>query len=257
MADLDTNSFTPQSDPDVFREYELGSKLEGKLKRTFHVYKSYKQVGYYLEKVFDESGSLISMVKRTQDGRSETRFDENGDVAKIFESYTLPDGNILTKEKKYLAEDRTKETVLVISPRGHLVRSVLREAKGLINLFQSQTEFIKDGIPSYSVNHWFEPDKGVMVHREQIQWLQDGVRGLTEHFRFSPQGQLHRYHKILFHPTTQRYLEEAHLYDADKQILLKKEVKTYSSQDSMAQLEITTYDANGQLLESNRLFTQI
>ena len=99
MADLDTNSFTPQSDPDVFREYELGSKLEGKLKRTFHVYKSDKQVGYYLEKVFDESGSLISMVKRTQDGRSETRFDENGDVAKIFESYTLPDGNILTKEK--------------------------------------------------------------------------------------------------------------------------------------------------------------
>ncbi|HND68937.1 MAG TPA: hypothetical protein PL112_19185, partial [Candidatus Obscuribacter sp.] len=58
-----------------FREVDLGARVDGPIRTTFHVYKSDERIGFFLEKVFDEQGRLIRMTKRTADGRSETRFD--------------------------------------------------------------------------------------------------------------------------------------------------------------------------------------
>jgi hypothetical protein len=253
-SDDSLEASSADASPEAFREYELGSRDEGETKRTFHVYKSETRIGYYLERIYDQNDSLICLIKRTQDGRSETRFNESGDVSRIFESYCLPDGNNLTKEKAYLKDERSKETVLVLNPNGILVRSVIRITRGMITLFQSQTEFSEEGSPNYSVNHWFDNHTGRLTHREQIQWLYEGSRGLTEGFQFNNESQLEKYHKVLYHPATMRYLEEIHYYDAPSQILLRKEIKTYHENDTMLQQETIIYDKVGNQIEVSRLF---
>ncbi|MFA6208031.1 MAG: hypothetical protein WCT03_19085 [Candidatus Obscuribacterales bacterium] len=233
-----------------FQEVELGSKIEGELRTTFHVYKSDRQIGYYLEKVYTSDDKLVKMVKRSADGRSETRFDPiTGDIDSIFESYTLPDGNILTKDKRYLSEDQAIESVLVMNPKGILVRTVVRETQGQVNSFQGQTEFGPDGKALFSVNHWFDAKSGKMNHREQIQWLSDGQRGVTEHFHFSDDGALLKYFKRLYHPSTDRYLEETHIYDAITQLMLRKETKTSGRLEVQMSVEVITYDKAGNAIK--------
>ncbi len=242
-----------------FQEVDLGSKVEGELRTTFHVYKNERQIGYYLEKVYTSEDKLVKMVKRSADGRSETRFDpDSGDIDRIFESYSLPDGNILTKEKRYLSDEKAIESVLVMDPRGILVRTVIRETQGLNNLFQGQTEFTLEGRAKFSVNHWFNPKNGKMNHREQIQWLPDGERGVTEHFHFSDDGALLKYFKRLFHPSTDRHLEETHIYDPLTQLMVRKEVKTCGRLDHQCSVEVTTFDAAGNPLNvQNNVYDRI
>lgn len=249
--DLPTNPYC--DDPGLessFQEVDLGSKIEGELRTTFHVYKNERQIGYYLEKVYTSEDKLVKMVKRSADGRSETRFDpDTGDIDQIFESYSLPDGNILTKEKRYLADDKGIESVLVMNPRGLLVRTVIRETQGLNNIFQGQTEFGDDGKAKFSVNHWFDANSGKMNHREQIQWLEDGQRGVSEHFSFSTDGALLKYFKRLYHPPTDRYMEESHVYDPLSQVMLRKEIKTCGRHESQVAVEVTTYDTAGNVMQ--------
>ncbi|MDX1985903.1 MAG: hypothetical protein SFV17_04370 [Candidatus Obscuribacter sp.] len=233
-----------------FREVDLGARVDGPIRTTFHVYKSDERIGFFLEKVFDEQGRLIRMTKRTADGRSETRFDPStGDIDKIFETYTMPDGNILTKEKRYLPDDNSLESVIVVDPQGNLVRTVLREMKSLKSVFTGQTEYNRQGKAILTVNHWFDKITAKLSVREQIQWLSNGERGVTEHFTFTKDGSLVKYHKSLVHPPTDSYMEEIHLYDPRSQSLLRKEVKTYERHDLQAEVEITIYDTRGHQLE--------
>lgn len=237
---------TAKDEPDHgFREYDLGSRQDGETRTTFHVFKNEKTIGYYLERVYTGDGRLLRMVKRAPDGRSETCFDpDSGDIDRIFESYILADGNLLTKEKQYKGEDCSIESILVISPQGLLVRTVLRETTGLNSCFQGQTEFNHQGRPTVSVNHWFDATSGKINRKEQIQWLEDGERGLTEQFHFNEQGLLIQYFKRLYHPATDRYLEETHHYEAN-QVMQRKEVKTFGRFDIQIGVEITTFDAEG------------
>ncbi|MBU6455618.1 MAG: hypothetical protein KGS72_27855 [Cyanobacteria bacterium REEB67] len=237
-----------QSSP--WREEILGERVDGEYKTTFHVYKNDQQISYYLERIYNLDGKMVRMVKRAADGRSETRFDsETGDIERIFEAYTLPDGNHLSKEKRYLEQDTTTESVLVVCPKGSLVRAVMRDAVGLINIFQGQTEFAKEGHATISVNHWFDRKTSKMTKREQIQWLPNGERGVTEHFYFNADGALLIYHKLLYHPGTDRYLEEIHHYEEHTQKLRRKEIKTFERNAAIANLEVTTFDTNGAILE--------
>ena len=233
-----------------WREEPLGEKCEGDFKTTLHVYKNDQQVGYYLERIYDGQGKMVRMVKRSGEGRSETRFDaSSGDIERIFESYILPDGNHLSKEKRYLDQDTTTESVLVVGPRGGLVRAVLRDAVGLVNTFQGQTEFAAEGHATISINHWFDRKTSKMLKREQIQWLPGGERGVTEHFYFSEDGALNKYHKLLYHPTTDRFLEETHVYEALSQRLRRKEIRSFERNADLANVEITAFDANGAVVE--------
>ena len=233
-----------------YREVELGTRVDGPIRTTFHVYKSEERIGYFLEKVFDPEGRLIRIAKRTAEGRSETKFDPlTGDIEKIFETYTMPDGNLLTKEKRYLEDDNSLESVIVVDPLGNLVRTVLREMTSLKNVFTGQTEYNKDGQAVLTVNHWFDKRTGKLSVREQIRWMTTGERGVTEHFTFTQDGSLVKYQKLLLHPPTESYLEEIHLYDPRSQALLRKEVRTYGRGDEEAQVEVTIYDTRGNQLE--------
>lgn len=233
-----------------YKEVDLGARVDGTTRTTFHVYKNEERIGYFMERVFDPQGRLVRMIKRTDEGRSETRFDAStGDIDKIFESYTLPDGNVLTKEKRYLPEDNALESVIVVDANGNLVRTVLREMKSLSNVFTGQTEYSKDGKASLTVNHWFDKKTTKLNIREQIQWLPNGERGVTEHFTFSQDGSLVKYHKCLLHPPTDTFMEEIHLYDPRSQALLRKEEKTYMRGENQASVDITIYDTKGNQLE--------
>jgi hypothetical protein len=191
------------------------------------------------------------MIKRSADGRSETRFDPTtGDIERIFEAYTLPDGNHLSKEKRYLDQDSTTESVLVVDPRGGLVRAVVREAVGLVNVFQGQTEFALEGHATVSINHWFDAKSTKMTMREQIQWLPEGERGVTEHFHFTEDGGLSKYRKLLYHPGTDRFLEEIQFYEPRSQRLWRREIKSFERNADLANMEVTMFDANGAVIES-------
>jgi hypothetical protein len=236
--------------PANFHEESLGERSDGGYKTTFHVFKNDQQVAYYLERIYDMDGKMVRMVKRSADGRSETRFDPGtGDIERIFEAYTLPDGNHLSKEKRYMAQDNTTESVLVVCPRGGLVRAVVREAIGLVNVFQGQTEFSREGHATVSINHWFDHRSTKMTMREQIQWLPGGERGVTEHFYFAEDGGLLNYHKLLYHPGSDRFLEEVHVYEPLSQRLRRKEIKSFDRNADMADMEVTTFDASGAVIE--------
>jgi hypothetical protein len=237
---------SPSGEDPGYREYDLGSREDGETRTTFHVFKNERTIGYYLERVYTADGRLLRMVKRAPDGRSETCFDpDSGDIDRIFESYLLPDGNLLTKEKQYRGEDCSVESILVISPQGLLVRTVLRENTGLTSAYQGQTEFNHNGRPTVSVNHWFDNSSGKIIRKEQIQWLEDGERGVTEHFHFNHDSILYQYFKRLYHPATDRFLEETHYYETSTQVMQRKEVKTFGRFDGHVGVEITTFDENG------------
>jgi len=241
----------PTAAQSTMHEESLGERSDGAYKTTFHVFKNQEQVCYYLERIYDLNGKMVRMVKRSADGRSETRFDPaSGDIERIFEAYTLPDGNHLSKEKRYLELDCTTESVLVVCPRGGLVRAVMRESVGLVNVFQGQTEFAPEGYATVSINHWFDAKTSKMKKREQIQWLPGGERGVTEHFHFSDEGTLLRYNKILYHPGTDRFLEENHIYEPRTQTLRRKEIKTYGRFADLADMEVTIFDAKGFVVET-------
>jgi len=240
----------PPPEPANWREESLGEREYNGYKTTFHVYKNDQQVGYYLERIYNLDGKMVRMVKRSGDGRSETRFDpETGDIERIFEAYNLPDGNHLSKEKRYFDQDHTTESVLVVFPGGGLVRAVVREAIGLVNTFQGQTEFAPEGYATVSINHWFDRKTTKMTMREQIQWLPGGERGVTEHFYFSEDAGLVQYHKVLYHPGSNRFLEELHTYEPRSQKLRRKEVKSYERNADLADMEVTTFDADGAEIE--------
>jgi|GEM_PF-443784 len=241
------------NDPANLREESLGERNDGGYKTTFHVYKMDQQVCYYLERIYNLESKMVRMIKRSVDGRSETRFDPTtGDVERIFECYTLPDGNHLSKEKRYLAEDQTTESILVVCPRGSLVRAVVAEAAGQINVFQGQTEFSSDGHATISINHWFDRKNSKMTRREQIQWLPGGERGVTEHFFFAEDGGLLYYRKLLYHPGSDRFLEEIHHYEAKSQKLRRKEIKSFERNQDLADMEVTIFDDNGAVVETGK-----
>ena len=118
-----------------------------------------------------------------------------------------------------------------------------------VNVFTGQTEYNRQGKAILTVNHWFDKITAKLSVREQIQWLSNGERGVTEHFTFTKDGSLVKYHKSLVHPPTDSYMEEIHLYDPRSQSLLRKEVKTYERHDLQAEVEITIYDTRGHQLE--------
>jgi hypothetical protein len=85
--------------------------------------------------------------------------------------------------------------------------------------------------------------------REQIQWLPGGERGVTEHFYFAEDGGLLNYRKVLYHPGSDRFLEEVHIYEAQSQKLRVKEVKSFERNAVLADMEVTIFDATGAVVE--------
>lgn len=241
-------------DPNEWSEVDVGTRIDLNGKTTYHVLTSERKVGYFVEKVYNDTQDLVRIVKRCKNSRSETDFSpESGDVVRIFEASTLPDGNSMTKEIIYSGE-RSTETVVVLSPAGELKRTVQRESVGIRTLHQGQTDYRNDGIPSVTINHTMDNKTGKLAHREQIRWLKDGHRALTEHFFFNPNGAVSKYTKILYHACGGPFLEETHRYGSESGHMLRREIIQYNPTGVQTAADLTTYDESGDITQRSTTY---
>ncbi len=240
-------------DPEEWDEIDVGTRIDLNGKTTYHVLTSDRKVGYFVEKVYNEQQNLVRIVKRGKNSRSETDFSpDNGDVVRIFEACTLPDGNSMTKEIVYF-EDRSTETVIVISPDGELIRTVQRESVGIRTLSQGQTDYKRSCVPSVTINHTMDPKTGKLVQREQVRWLRDGQRALTELFYFGSSGVVYKYTKILYHASGGPFLEETHRYGPESN-LLRREIIQYNPTGVQTAADLTMYDDDGEIVQRSTTY---
>ncbi len=239
--------------PEDWNEIDVGTRIDLNGKTTYHVLTSDRRVGYFVEKVYNDKQSLVRILKRGKNSRSETDFSpETGDVVRIFEASTLPDGNSMTKEIVY-GGDRCTETVVIVGISGELIRTVQRESVGLRTLYQGQTDYRKDGVPSATINHTMDPKNGKLAHREQIRWLKDGHRALTEHFFFTSNGAVTKYTKVLYHACGGPFIEETHRY-AESGPMLRREIIQYNPAGVQTAADLTMYDEKGDVTERSTTY---
>lgn len=231
---------------DSWNEIDIGTRVDNNGTTTYHVLSNESSVGFFVEKFYGKNNNLVKIVKRGRTSRSETEFHpETGDVERIFEAANLPDGSSMTKEIRYV-EDKAVESVLVIGENGNLKNTVQRESVGLRTLFQGQTNYKSDGTTDTTVNHFMNKDTGKLERREQIKWLKDQQRTLTELFYFSICGKVNKYTKILYHANGGPFLEENIRYGPTGH-MLRKELIQYNPNGLQTAADVTTYNVTGEI----------
>ncbi len=234
-------------------EIDVGTRIDLHGKTTYHALTSDRRVGYFVEKVYNDKHNLVRIIKRGKQSRSETDFDpETGDAIRMFESSRLADGNSMTKEIVY-RDDRSRETVAVVSGDGDLIRTVQREFAGIRTIFQGQTDYKSCGIPQTTINHKMDPDTGRLISREQIRWLKDGQRALTETYQFNARGAVSVYTKVLYHATGSPFIEEIHRY-GESGHMLRREIMQLSPDGIQTSADITMYDEGGEIIERSTTY---
>lgn len=229
-----------------WNEIDVGTKKDDSGVITYHVLKNEGNIGYFVEKFYGPNKNLVKIVKRGRQSRSETDFNsETGDVERIFEASNLPDGSSMTKEITY-QESKTIESILVVDPEGTMKSTVQRESIGIRTIFQGQTNYKADGVPDNTISHYMNPETGKLEHREQVKWLKDGQRTLTEHFYFSNDGKVNKYTKMMYHACGGPFLEETHRY-GDTGHMLRKEIIQYNPNGVQTAADVTMYDISGQI----------
>lgn len=227
-------------------EIDVGTRKDVNGITTYHVLRNDNNVGFFVEKLYGENNNLVKIVKRGRNSRSETDFDPvSGDVSRIFEASSMPDGTSMTKEITY-TEEKTIESVLVIGTEGELRSTVQRESIGIRTLYQGQTDYKADGTPDKTISHFMNLETGKLEHREQIKWLKDGQRTLTEHFYFSPDGKVNKYTKFMYHACGGPFLEETHRYGTTGH-MLRREIVQYNPNGVQTAADLTTYDVSGEI----------
>jgi hypothetical protein len=248
---MEPNSDNCVVDPRAFhpeQELSIGSRVDTFGHVTHHVVENDKRAGVSVEKIYDEKHRLIRMQKRTPISRSETAYDwRSGAVLRVFESASLSDGNSMTKEVVYGGDDRSNESITVLSPSGELVRKVEREFIGSRTTYQGQTEYANGGLPSTTVNHKMDEATGRLMRREQIQWLHEGQRLLSESFLFDSAGGLQTYTKTLYHQAAGPFIEERQLFDSRTQVLLKREITAFDRTGKQTRNDVLTYSDSGEI----------
>ena len=243
---------TPPAD-EHWREVDVGTRIEVDGKTTYHVLTSEKRPGFFIEKVYDDKQNLIRIVKRSKDSRSETEFNAiTGDASRIFEASKLPDGNSMTKEIVY-AGDKATETVAVVGDDGELIRTVLRESVGIRTIFQGQTDYKSNGMPSMTTNHTMDHETGKLAHREQIRWLKDGQRSVTEHYFFAPRGAVTKYVKVLYHACGGPFIEETHRY-GESGHMVRREILQFNPDGIQTAADLTAYDDDGEIVQRSTTY---
>lgn len=239
--------------PDEWNEVDVGTRIDLNGKTTYHVLTSDRKVGFFVEKVYNDKQNLVRIIKRGRNSRSETDFaPDTGDVVRIFEASSLPDGNSMTKEIVY-SNDRSTETIVVVGPDGDLKRTVQRESVGIRTLHQGQTDYKQNGVPSITINHTMDPKTGKLSHREQIRWLKDGQRASTEHFFFSSIGAVSKYTKILYHACGGPFLEETHRYGQSGH-MLRREIIQYNPEGVQTAADLTMYDEKNEIIQRSTTY---
>jgi hypothetical protein len=231
----------------------LATRIDRNGKTTYHVLTSDRRAGVFFERVYDQDHQLIRLQKRSPWSRSETHFHpQTGAVIRLFEASTLPDGNSMTKDIVYEG-DASNEAVVVVSPHGELVRRVERHSCGIRTLFQGQTDYNAEGLPTNTVNHYMDPANGKLTKREQIRWSDGEHRSMTEFFFFDEEGNLFEYTKTLYHTNGGPFLEEKQTFNYD-QSLAKREICSYNHRGLRTCVDVLTYREDGEICHRQSTF---
>ncbi len=213
------------------------------------------RTGIITERIYDQYQRLVRVVKSLPGNRCETHYDgQSGQIKRTNEVSTMPDGNLICRDIVYSIPDRSSEIVTIISQAGHLLKIIERENIGSRCVFLGQTDYNTDGCPAVTINQHMSRETGELTHREQIQWLAEGQRAMTEHFYFAQSGLVSHYVKILHYATGGIFSEETQDFDSAIQKLSRRQLAAFSVEGHQTCLDVLYYSHDGQIKERQSTF---
>lgn len=221
---------------------------------TYHSV-AHDTTGGVLEKVYDKSNHLLKVIKCAGGSRSETYLDpQTGQRSRVNELATMPDGNLISSDIVYHCHDKSSQVVTILKQSGLLVRIVERETSGSVVTFQGQTEYDINGTPARTVNQHMDPQTSLLMHREQIHWMSEGLRAMTEHFYFDEAGNTLRYTKCIHYSDGSIFSEETQQFTAGTSKLVRREIAAFDVGGRQTCRDILQYAPDGEMLERQSTF---
>ncbi len=214
---------------------------------TYHSV-SHDTSGSVLEKVYDKENRLVRVIKRAGSSRAETFLDPNsGQRTRVNELASMPDGNLISSDIVFMDSKRSSQVVTIFRPNGLLVRIVERETRGSMITFQGQTDYDVHGAPASTINQHIDSETGLLMHREQIHWLGEGKRAMTEHLYFDVSGFTTRYTKTLHHFDGAVFSHEVQEFDGDTRKMTLRQMSAYDSDGRQTCLDVLCYNKRGEI----------
>lgn len=207
------------------------------------------------EKIYDHAQRLIKIVKRAGNSRCETFLDPaSGAPTKVNEISTMPDGNLISSDILCGEAGRRSQIVTIFRPDGQLVRITERQSNGSMVTYQGQTDYDVNGTPVVTINQHTDPESGLLMHREQIHWMGESMRAMTEHFYFDVAGSTQRYVKILHQSGGGPFSEETQEFEPATGNLVRRELLAFDQVGVQTCLDILCYGAKGEIVERQSTF---
>jgi len=230
---------------------DLQTRVERDGKVTYHHVENDDDLGIVTERVFDEKRRLIRLLKRAPRGNYvETHYNpDTGAAVRASELTFTPDNLTYCKERVFHDGNRVSEVVSVHSARGALVKLIEREQVGSRTTYQGETNYDADGAPATSVNQHMSAETGELTHWEEIFWLRDGQRAMTEHVYFDAAGSTRRYVKVLHYAGAGPFSEETQDFDPQTGKITRREMIAYGPEGYHTLIDVLYYDGDGAVTE--------
>jgi hypothetical protein len=254
LQDTAMHMVPAEQSPEKAKQLRLETRIDRCGILTYHSL-AHDTTGGVLEKIYDHDNRLLKVVKRQGSGKSETYIDPaTGQRTRVTELATMPDGNLINSDIVYHDHKKSSQIVTIFKQNGQLVRITERESRGSMVTFQAQTDYDVNGTPSRTINQHTDAESGLLMHRELIHWIGEGLRAMTEHFFFDVAGHTVRYTKSIHHSCGTIFSEETQLFDPDSQRLERRELAAYDSNGRQTCLDVLCYDGAGKLFERHSTF---
>lgn len=208
-----------------------------------------------LETTFSDNRQLTRIARRTDHGKIEIELDPTtGDRRRACEVATMFDGTVINDEVIYHDALRSKQLVTITTASGQLVRIVERWYLGSRVTYQGQTNYTETGEPHYTVNQHKDPQNDLLMHREEIYWLKEGHRAMTEHYYFNFYGHTNRYIKILFYASAGPFSQDTQDFHPETHQLWRRELAGFTTDGIQNYLDILCFDPQGKLQDLSCVF---
>ncbi|HEY9868008.1 MAG TPA: hypothetical protein V6D08_02270 [Candidatus Obscuribacterales bacterium] len=253
---LQSSQWTVAVDARMPAGVPLDKKVEADGRVTYRCYAIDTTSGISTETVYDEQCRPVRILKRSTTGsQAEVHLDpETGRRRRLSEVSKAPDGSTVSREVAYLDDDRQSEIVTILTARGLLGKLIERHHTGPRTTYQGETTYDSEGNPSQSINQHMQPGSGALVHREQIYWVREGQRAMTEHFHFNEVGMLTRYVKVLHYLHAGPFSEETQDFHPERGHLVRRELVAYSPDGFQTCLDVLFYAEDGSVAERKSTF---
>jgi hypothetical protein len=250
LTDFITARVQPWADcAEQSQQLRLETRIDKGGVLTYHSV-SHDTGGGVLEKIYDKENRLVRVIKRAGSSRSETFLcPDSGLRQRVNELSSMPDGNLISSDVIFMDQKRSSQVVTIFRQNGLLVRIIERETRGSMICFQGQTDYDVYGSPASTINQHIDTETGLLMHREQIHWLGEGKRAMTEHFYFDVSGNTARYAKTLHHFDGGVFSQEVQEFDPDTRKLARREMSAFDPAGRQTCLDVLSYNSQGEVRE--------